>query len=54
MECLKDTLLRQALSFLANIRLGCKSFPETNTLAYYENSYITDEPNVMKPVLSVS
>jgi hypothetical protein len=30
------------LALLANIILGWKEIPETNTLSYYENSQITD------------
>jgi hypothetical protein len=34
---LKDASLGQALALPANIRLGRKGLPGTNTLAYYEN-----------------
>jgi hypothetical protein len=37
MEHLKGASLGQALALPANIRLGWKGFPGTNTLAYYEN-----------------
>jgi hypothetical protein len=35
--------LDKLLALPANIRLGCKGLQETKTLAYYENSYITDK-----------
>ncbi len=31
------------LTFATNISLSCIGFPGTNTVAYYENSYITPE-----------
>jgi hypothetical protein len=34
-------LCDRAVALLANIRLGWKRLRETNTLAYYEHSYIT-------------
>jgi hypothetical protein len=36
------SLLGNLQALLANIRLGWNSLPETNTLAYYEHSSITD------------
>ena len=33
----KGVLLGEALALPANIRIGWKGLPETNTLAYYEN-----------------
>jgi hypothetical protein len=36
-EFLEGTPLRQALPLLANIRVGWKGFPETNTQAYSKN-----------------
>ncbi len=41
-EHLKGTLFGWVLAFPANIRLGQREVPRTNTLAYYETSYITD------------
>ncbi len=38
----KHFTLGYAPALLTNIRLGWKSLPGTNTLAYYENSKITD------------
>jgi hypothetical protein len=35
--------LGYALALLANIRLGWKSLPRTNTPSYYKNSKITDK-----------
>ncbi len=40
-EHLKCSSLRKALALPANIRLGWKGLPGTNTLAYYENPQIT-------------
>ncbi len=49
--------LGKLLALSINIRLGCTGLPETNTLAYSENSLFTDvksyiklvsEPNVIK------
>ncbi len=40
---LKVASLRQALALLANIRQGWKSLPGTDTLAYHEDSRITDK-----------
>ncbi len=40
MEHLKGASLRQAPDLPANIRLYWKGLPDTNTLAYYENSQI--------------
>ncbi len=37
-EYMKGGLLKYALALCANIRLGWKGLPGTNTLAYYENS----------------
>jgi hypothetical protein len=37
-EHLKGASLRQALALPENIRLGWKSLPGTNFLAYYQNS----------------
>jgi hypothetical protein len=46
-EHLKSASLELALTLPANstslIKLGWKSLQVTNTLAYYENSYITDK-----------
>ena len=36
-EHLKGVSLGSALALVANIRLGWKGLPETNTIAYYEN-----------------
>jgi hypothetical protein len=41
-EQLKGDSLWLALAFLTHIRSGRKSLPGTNTLAYYEPSYIMD------------
>ncbi len=38
---LEGASLRQALALPANIRLGRKGLPRTNTLTYYENLLIT-------------
>jgi hypothetical protein len=38
---MKGALLRQALALHANIQLGWKGLPGTNTLAYNENLQIT-------------
>jgi hypothetical protein len=40
-EHLKGALLGQAQALPANIRIGLKGLPGTNTLAYYENLLIT-------------
>jgi hypothetical protein len=40
-EHLKGASLGWAPALLANIRLGWKGFPGTNTLAYYEKSKLT-------------
>ncbi len=54
---LKGALLIWSPALPANIRLGWKGLSGTNTLAYYENPYITavksfivqaPEPNVIK------
>jgi hypothetical protein len=42
-EHLKGASLGQALALPANIRLGWKGLPGTNTLAYYKNPQITDK-----------
>ncbi len=39
-ELLKGASLRQALALPANITLGWRGLPGTNTLAYYENPKI--------------
>jgi hypothetical protein len=36
-------LYGRLLASLTNIGLGWESMPRTNTLAYYENPYITDK-----------
>ncbi len=41
-EHLEDASLGWAPALPAIIRLGWKGLPETNTLAYYESSQITD------------
>jgi hypothetical protein len=41
-EHLKGASFRLALALLGNIRQGWKGLPGTDTVAYYENSYITD------------
>ncbi len=48
MEHLAGALLSMLLALLANIRLGQKGFPGTNTLAYYEDlkSFVTLGPGV--------
>jgi hypothetical protein len=40
-EQLKGVSLGKTLALPANIRLGWKGLPRTNTLAYYENLQIT-------------
>ncbi len=35
-----ENRLRALLTLLANVRLGWKSLPRTNALAYYGNSYL--------------
>ncbi len=42
MKYLKDASLGYALALLTYIRLGWKGLLRTNTLDYYEHSYITD------------
>jgi hypothetical protein len=58
----KDDSLGWALASLANIKLGLKGIPRTNTLAYYELSYITavksfmtlsPGPTVIKLIISI-
>ncbi len=41
-EHMKSALPEQALALSSNIRLGWKSLPGKNTVAYYENSSIAD------------
>ncbi len=44
MEVLSDaSFLVKLLVLPANVRLGWKGLPGTNTLAFYENTQITDE-----------
>jgi hypothetical protein len=43
MEHLKGPSLWRALALHANIRLGWKSLPVTNTLPYYENLQLTEK-----------
>ena len=60
--CLSGATHRQALAFPSDIRLGWKGLPGTNSLAYYERSYLTavksfitlrPGPNVIKLFMSV-
>ncbi len=53
-EYLKGASLGLAPTLPANIRQGWKGFPETNTLAFYENPLITAVKSaiVQAPVLS--
>jgi hypothetical protein len=56
-EHLKDTSLSQVLASVTDIRIGWRGLPGTNTVAYYENTSITNVksfiifspgPNVIK------
>jgi hypothetical protein len=40
---LSTSVAHESAALLANIRLGWKSLPGTNALAYYENLSITDK-----------
>ena len=40
-ENMKGVSLGKALALPANIRLGWKGLPGTNTLAYYQKAYLT-------------
>jgi hypothetical protein len=46
-EHLKGVLLEKSLALPANIRLGWRGLPGTNTLAYYENPEITVEKSLI-------